>query len=369
MSKEHEITLLTFYQQDDELNGLHYIEPYCKKVITVKKRPALSIVHMMVMGLFTRLPFQVLYYRSKKFKNKLAELLNAEAFDLLHVYMLRIAAYGSDTGIPKVLDLIDSMQLNFQRRVETQSWPLKWLFRIELKRVTRFEHKMISHYDRSITVSDTDRNTMASDRVETIPLGIDTEVFYPSHTATTGKPVIAFTGNMGYYPNRQAIIWFLDHCWNKITHAVPGVCLIIAGKDPGPALNAFDDGNSVKVLGYVESIADILRQATLAIAPMQSGSGMQFKILEAMACAVPVVATRLGLGSIPAVDKESIFLADEPDTFAKSCIELLKDPAGAAESGAKGLELVQDQFTWDANVDKLNRIYHDVIENHTGISK
>ncbi len=80
---------------------------------------------MLVFGLFSKRPFQVLYYRSRAFEKRLKEIMDRgeNAFDIIHVYMLRMAEYGKDIPLPKILELIDSMQLNVQRRMEKEKWP------------------------------------------------------------------------------------------------------------------------------------------------------------------------------------------------------------------------------------------------------
>jgi len=86
----------------------------------------------------------------------------------------------------------------------------------------------------------------------------------------------------------------------------------------------------------------------VAIAPMQSGSGMQFKILEAMACGVPVVASTLGLGDIAAVDGKNILLADTPGLFTESVISLLQSEELREKVGNSGMYYVTQNHSWDA---------------------
>ncbi len=105
---------------------------------------------------------------------------------------------------------------------------------------------------------------------------------------------------------------------------IPNVRLIIAGNNPRPEVIALGSNKNVIVTGRVESLGVILNSSRVSIAPMQSGSGMQFKILEAMACGVPVVSTTMGLGDIAAIDGKEIILADTPDSFSNSVITLLK---------------------------------------------
>jgi hypothetical protein len=83
---------------------------------------------------------------------------------------------------------------------------------------------------------------------------------------------------------------------------------------------------------------DTLKDANVAIAPMQSGSGIQNKILEAMSCGLPVVTTNLGLGNIKAKPRKDILVADSPEDFAQSVIELLQNPLKAREIGYKARE-------------------------------
>jgi sugar transferase (PEP-CTERM/EpsH1 system associated) len=360
MGDKHDITLLTFYENKKELTSLEKITPYCKQVITVKKSFFKSLFNMLVFGLFSRLPFQVLYYQSRKFKQQLTKLLAENRFDILHVYMLRIAEYGKNIqqpGMPKILELIDSMQLNFQRRLEKEKWPKKWFFKLELKRLTTYEPEMLQNYHRSIVVSEKDKEFINHNRVIAIPLGIDTDEFCPGKNKLPKDKVIAFTGNMGYFPNKNAILWFLKNCWEVIKKQVPGTQLVIAGKNPGPGIKKYKNDDAVQVLGYVDSVAAVLQKAHLAIAPLQSGSGMQFKILEAMACALPVVTTTIGLGTIPAVNNESILTADDPNDFVQCCILLLTNENLAESIGKKAMQIVQQTFTWERNIDKLYQLY------------
>jgi len=368
LSETHEITLITVYQRDEELEALGHVSPFCRNVIPVKIGKWRSLANMLGLGLFSSLPLQVLYYRSGALAKAVREELTRSDYhyDLLHVYMLRIAECGTDEAlppVPRVLELIDSMQLNFERRAREEKFPAKLLFNLELKRLRAYENKMAALYHRCIVVSDKDRQHIGLDNVETIPLGIDTRQFCPrdgDYATVSAEPVIVFTGNMGYFPNRNAILWFLEHCWDRIKAEVPAVRLRIAGKGPGNAIKCFHDGRTVEVLGYVNPMADILRSARLAIAPMQSGSGMQFKILEAMACGVPVVTTQLGLGTIPAQPDHDILVGNTPKEFAGHCIRLLTHRNSAERIGKKGFRLIHQSFGWEQNITRLETIYQKI---------
>jgi glycosyltransferase involved in cell wall biosynthesis len=166
---------------------------------------------------------------------------------------------------------------------------------------------------------------------------------------------------MGYFPNKNAILWFYKNCWEIIKKQEPDAQLVIAGRNPGADLEKYNNHNSVQVSGEVDSVATVLQNAHLAIAPMQSGSGMQFKILEAMACQLPVVTTTIGLGTIPAVNNDSIMVTDNPDEFAHCCLRLLADDILAKSIGEKARQLIQQNFTWEKNIEKLYRLYDELL--------
>jgi len=363
LSQTHEITLLTFYETKKELRHMDKIKPYCKEMVAIKKSILKSLFNMLVFGFFSKFPFQVLYYRYGTFRKELLRLLAAGDFDILHVYMLRIAGYGEDVQLPKIVELIDSMQLNFQRRMQLETFPKNLFFRLELARLIPYENRLVKKYHRAIVVSKKDRDYIGHENVVDISLGVNTDEFKKKGDLADNKTIV-FTGNMGYFPNKNALLWFLKKCFDLIRQKVPDVRLIIAGKNPGAKIKRYDDGEAVRVLGYVDSIADVLNTARVAVAPMQAGSGMQFKILEAMACGLPVVTTSIGLGAIPAKNKKTALIADEPGDFANCCITLLNDYSVANSIGQKSMQMVRKMFSWEKNISSLIRLYQEVLREY-----
>jgi len=123
--------------------------------------------------------------------------------------------------------------------------------------------------------------------------------------------------------------------------------MVVAGSNPAPQIEALRVDPRISVTGRVASIAEVLNSAMVAVAPMQSGSGMQFKILEAMACGVPVVATTLGLGDIAARPGAEILIADSPERFVQSVLSLAGSPELRARVGDAGLRYVRERHDWE----------------------
>lgn len=360
LSKKHDITLLSLYERDEDLDGIEPLSQCCSSIHTVKLPKWKSFKNMALHGPFSRLPLQVLYYQSREFKESLSNLMAANKFDLIHAFMLRLAPFCQDLSAPVVLDLIDSMQLNFSRRVDMARAPQKWVLMEELRRLTYFEKDICNQFDRMIVVSNKDKEFISSSNVDVVPLGIDTERFAPSKVSAE-NPTIIFSGNMFYGPNVHAVKWFADNCFFRLQEKLPNISFIIAGNGPPPDICELGNKPGITVTGFVESMTEMLTMATLAVAPMQSGSGMQFKILEAMSCGLPVVTNTLGLGDIKAKDGVELLLAETADDFVERIVECLTCKKSAQEIGARAREFVINQHSWEHTTEMVENIYTQVL--------
>ena len=136
---------------------------------------------------------------------------------------------------------------------------------------------------------------------------------------------------------------------------------MIAGDRPASRVRALDAQAGVIVTGRVPSLADVLRRADVAVVPLQSGSGIQNKVLEAMACAVPVVTTRVGLGGLRAKPDLQLLLEDGPDAFADAVIRLLRSEDEAAALGRAGRAFVVEEHSWQRAADEVDAIYQRAV--------
>lgn len=363
LSKRHSISLLTFYQNEKELEFLRELSCFCEKIKYVKLTKFQAVLNMALAGITNQLPFQVLYYRSGKFRKALDEIIAGNEYDIIHTYMLRLAEYSKDLPGRKIIDLVDSMQLNLQRRARMEKLPIRLAFFEELRRITKYENVITKYFNYGIVVSENDKNQIKTKNVIAIPLGIDTDIFKPNDSLHDTNTII-FSGNMGYFPNEHAAIWFANHILDRINREIPDVRFVIAGNNPSNKIKKLHDGRKIIVTGFVESIVAELQKAKLAVAPMQSGSGMQFKILEAMSCGLPVVATSMGVGTISATDKVNIRIEDEPAQFAEACINLLKDDRQAKNIGKNARQLILDKYSWESHVDKVEALYNRLMNNY-----
>ena len=346
LSRKHNVTVVCFGQgESDEARKSALVDmgiavrmiPWCKSVA----------LYQVLKSLFDRnMPLQCALYSSADFRLLIDEVIRSTAPDTIHCTTIRVLPNLLNISRPLVLDLVDSMALNFRRRVDQASWWTRLLWMFELARVAPYEKLAAVNSIASFVVSLVDKSEIGYESVRVLPLGIDGDKYNKKIAAS--NPIVVLTGNMSYQPNIDAALWFANRCWPAISSAIPNALFVIAGNRPAAAVRNLTINPNIRVIGSVPIMSDVIKSAQVAVAPMQTGSGMQFKILEAMACGIPVVTTYLGLGDIRAEPNSEIIIADTPTQFIDVTIKLLASSEFRSRIGDSGKQFVSKHHTWDS---------------------
>jgi len=166
-------------------------------------------------------------------------------------------------------------------------------------------------------------------------------------------PRIGFVGDMSYWPNVDAVRWFLRHCWPNVRREHPNAAFEIVGRHPARAVLKLARTPGVEVTGEVRDARAHVRRWSVSVAPLRIARGLQNKVLEAMALARPVVLTTAAATGIDAVDGRDWLIADDADAFAGSVAALLADPGRAARVGSAAREYVLKNHQWPIEMAKL----------------
>jgi glycosyltransferase involved in cell wall biosynthesis len=165
------------------------------------------------------------------------------------------------------------------------------------------------------------------------------------------SPHVVFFGAWSHTPNAEGAVWLAKHVWPAVLREVPEASLILAGPGtpPGEVLN----GQAVEHLGRVDSLAHLLGQARVAVVPIVRGIGARVKFVEALASGAAVVSTAIGAEGYSA---EGAYLrADDPQAFARGCIDLLRDADRAEELGRAGRSLALGRLRWEQTAAPISR--------------
>jgi len=368
LSKRHSITLVAFYQSKKELAYLPELEKYCEKIYTVKFHPLLSFLKLFK-GVLTRTPFNVIYFYSRKMQRVLDKLIKTGEYDVVQAASLRMAKYFfKSNSIARVIDFGDCAALHFKRRLNYKRSLSDILYQIEKQRLERFEAMSADTFHQSYMTSPIDRDASARpEKINVIPVSLDLN---GKHLNSVEKMPysIVFSGNVGYYSDEIAILYFCKEIFPKIKEKIPQVKFHILGRNPTPNIKELaQNDNHIIVTGYVDDLHGYLKKANVAVAPMKVGSGTLIKILEAMDLGVPVISTTLGNGGIGAVDGKSIMLADTADEFAEKTIQLLTDETRRTQIAQDAKQFLYDNFSEDVVLKKTEKLYQEAIDSFAKI--
>ncbi|HXH97215.1 MAG TPA: glycosyltransferase [Gaiellaceae bacterium] len=159
----------------------------------------------------------------------------------------------------------------------------------------------------------------------------------PSHyppAPVDGPPCAGIIGAGYWPPTATSIDRLVRRVWPKVHRAVPAARLLIAGRDTARLSRVSPAPPGVEYLGEVDAAAAFLSQLSLLLYPATRGSGVKVKVLEAMACAVPVVTTPSGAEGVAA--NAGIIICDSDEELAATAVRLLQDVHERRERGAEG---------------------------------
>jgi glycosyltransferase involved in cell wall biosynthesis len=350
----HKISLCFAHLSRKDADGLGDLEAMGVAVYPYRLPAARRVLNLLTRGA-SGLPLQVELFRDRGFRSLVAQVVERERVDLINAFLIRPFLAVDDQRVPVIVDLVDSMQLNARRRIALAPAWLRPVLRVEASRLSRFEPRVCARAAASLVVARADREVIGGERIHVNPLGVDATEFHPGQGGRVPRRVV-FTGNMGYHANQVAVEWFMSRCWPGLRREFPDAELVVAGRGSGALAASHPNVEGVRFAGEVASMGDLLRTAEVSVAPMQSGSGMQFKVLEAMACGVPTVVTPLGVGDIQAVHRRHTLVAEGEVAFAEAVRTLFGDPSLRAAVGQAGAELVASQHSWARNAEEFERI-------------
>jgi glycosyltransferase involved in cell wall biosynthesis len=259
-----------------------------------------------------------------------------------------------------VVDVIDCNPLEFWRGV-LSNHGLRQRYRAlhELPIAARFARRAVGSYAATVCVGEADARWLriigGRDTVHVVPNGVEVP---RQATAEAPEPTLSFTGALDYQPNIEAAAYAVEAIWPRIRTAVPNARFVIAGRHPVPEVRALAGMANVEIAADVPNIADIIGQSWVSIAPMRSGVGIKNKVLEAWACARPVVMSKLATNGLFVPPDHAPLVSPQPDGMADAVIRLFGDPCERRRLGESARANVERHFTWAgaaARIDALLR--------------
>ena len=355
LSKHNEIILCALSDEAVHPDALKELNKYCSKIYIFKLK-WYSIFFNILKSFINGKPLQVGYFYDRTIKKAIDKIIEEIKPDHIFCQLIRVSEYVKNYKIPKTLDYQDVFSKGVQRRLNTASILMKPVFRSEYKRLLKYEADIFNNFNNLIIISKPDRDLIPhkdKDKIHIIPNGVDQTFFSPQEAVK--KYDLIFTGNMAYPPNINAVDFLINKILPLLKLQKPDIKILIAGAHPSPKIKKMQSDN-VHVTGWVEDLRTCYIQSKIFIAPMQIGTGLQNKLLEAMAMQLPCVCSEMANNALNAANGKEILLGHEPQEYVDHIIHLLDDETFAHELALQGHNYVTENYNWATLTDKINGI-------------
>jgi len=301
--------------------------------------------------MFNRLPIQVNYYYFKDIQNYIDSIYHK--YDLLFATLIRTAKYVIDKDKPKILDMADSIGLSYKRSAKrTYSKLWKIIYNVESKRLLDFESKCIISFNKTLFVNNEERAFFKyPEKTVWLANGVNEHLLTYDRVNLKYKNHIIFFGKMDYQPNIDAVLWFVK---NVLPFLNRNLKFAIVGANPPKKIKLLEKKYSnVIVTGFIEDPYEIIKSSLCVVAPMQTGGGIQNKILESMALGTINIVSSLAAKPIGGKNGEHYFIVDDPEEVVHLINDIYKNSKKYEYIKENARDFIKNNFTWGVYEKKL----------------
>ncbi len=386
VSKYHEITLVAFNQagllsaslpdQDDPLEfakqellkSVESIHVLAIPEDTVSGGRYLTALKALVRGR----AYNMEWLRSPEARQTIANLLSEKSFDAVHIDTVSLCIYADlFEGFPVALNHHNFESAMLESRSRTEQNLIKRLYyRHEASRLLNSEVRHCRQANLNVTCSDEDAAAMKSaiggGEFLSVPNGVDVSYFYPNPSFTVAEKSIVIVGGLSWYPNREAVEYFIREIWPSIKARIPGMSVDIIGRGPTQEMLKLAETDELfRVHGFVDDVRDYLWRAQFYVCPIRTGGGTKLKILDALATGCCIIADPFACKGITVQNGVNVVYAQTPESYVEAILELLDHPEQEARLREAGPELIRNRYSY-TGIGKRYAEALDQLVTHSG---
>jgi len=255
--------------------------------------------------------------------------------------------------------------------VETLLWkryhaaakgPLRrFVLKRQWRRMERFERTHYPRASRVVAVSPEDariiRTEFGMPRVDVVDNGID-RAYFESVNGSRAANHLLFLGALDWRPNIDALDLLLDRIFPQVLANEPSAKLCVVGRHPPARLvQRLQSMPGVELHADVADVRPFLGRSGVMAVPLRIGGGSRLKILEALACGLPVVSTTVGAEGLSLEPGRHFVRADGPEAMAHALVEAIRSPTAIREMAGNGRQMVLERYDWDVLAGKLEQVW------------
>ena len=361
LARHHEISLFCLSDEPVMPDGDALVRPLCRGGLRVHRLRRPGIARNMARALATGRPLQVGYFHDQNAQREVDQLLRDFRPDHVYCQLIRMAEYlRPHVGQwPMTLDYMDVFSAGVVRRAtQAPAWQ-RPVIELEARRLLAYEAAAFDWFRHHTIISDQDRQLIQHpqrQQIDVVLNGIDMAYFHPQPEAAKTYDLL-FCGNMSYHPTVEAACFLAEEILPLVRQQHPAARLLVAGTTPAPRVLALAQRPGVEISGWLPDIRTAYAGAQVFVAPMRVGTGLQNKLLEAMAMRLPCVTTPLANNALGGRDGQELRVAETAEALAEAISKLLTDTAEAAALAARGHAFVQTNYDWAGATARLEALF------------
>ncbi|MEO7247337.1 MAG: TIGR03087 family PEP-CTERM/XrtA system glycosyltransferase [Novosphingobium sp.] len=324
-----------------------------------------SLVLAGVEAVLSGKPVSLTAFRDAGLSNYVREVLKQRNIGAIYAFSGQMGQYvPADWQGKLVIDFVDVDSAKFEAYAQAGNRAMRLINAREGRLLKAEEARLAARADASLLVSDEEAALFsarlpAPANVRALYNGIDTRAFDPftmlpePKLAAYPAPRLIFTGQMDYPPNIAAVQRAVKRLMPRIRAVLPDASFHVVGRNPSAEVLALDGIAGCKVWGRVDNVAAYLRACDLALIPLEIARGVQNKVLEAMAMAMPVVVSRGAATGIGAIEGRELAIGDDDDALVRLAVSLLRDRQKAMTMGLAARRYLEQNRSWAATLEPL----------------
>ncbi len=367
LHKKHLITLVCEIRPNQTRDDIEEMRKICKEVIVVQRKKQWSLQNIMSSG-FSSYPFLLIGHTSEEMKQHIADLLQREKFDLIHVETFYVLQNVPITQVPIVLAEHNIEYLVYERYKKNSSLWTRPLLSLDIAKIEYWEKKAWQRADALIAVSDEEKNNMKRKDITVVPNGVDLTKFTfqkPEEKFGQKEKKILFIGDFKWVQNQKALEFILKEIWPIVKFKTQSsklkIMLWVVGRHIPDDLKSLGSDGVIFDEHAPKETEKIYQQSFILLAPITVGGGTSYKILESMASGLPVVTTPLGVCGIHATHKQEALVGLTAVELSEYVISLCSDKKLFASLANKARAHVEKNYAWPMIAKKLEKVYESVV--------